>query len=141
MLIVPYRAEHLDELVLQWAQAPSGVWFTREQALALEGTEAWSGIYDNEPVICSGVVQVWQGRYMAWSYVSKNAGICFVSIHKAVRRFLDTSGHRRIEMAVDCDFPQGHRWARLLGFTLEAERLKAYRPDGGDCALYARVRG
>ena len=42
-------------------------------------------------------------------------------------------------MTVDCEFEQGHRWAKMLGFTMEAERMRAYRPDGGDVALYARV--
>jgi len=56
-----------------------------------------------------------------------------------VKRFLDGCYLHRIEMTVDCDFPQGHRWAKMLGFTMEAERMRGYRPDGGDCALYARL--
>ena len=78
---------------------------------------------------------------MAWAYISNAAAKeRFLSVHRAVSRFLDMCYLQRIEMTVDCEFEEGHRWARMLGFNMEAERMVAYRPDGGDCSLYARVR-
>jgi ABC-type branched-subunit amino acid transport system substrate-binding protein len=73
-------------------------------------------------------------------YLSPNAGPHMVRITKAVRRFLQACPYRRVEMTVDLDFEAGHRWANMLGFRLEAGRMLAYRPDGGTCSLYARVR-
>ena len=32
-----------------------------------------------------------------------------------------------------------NRWAKLLGFKMEAERMEAYEPDGRSSSLYARI--
>ena len=42
-------------------------------------------------------------------------------------------------VTVDVDFPEAHRWAKMLGFKMEAERMEAYAPDGRACSLYARI--
>jgi RimJ/RimL family protein N-acetyltransferase len=48
-------------------------------------------------------------------------------------------GSRRYESTVDVGFKQGHRFMKMLGFEVEGY-LKAYRPDGADMVLYARVK-
>lgn len=143
MNVVQFKAEHLHSVDLQDGQAYLSNWITPEQAEMLEKTGwAYTGIIDDTLIVCSGIIPVWQGRAMAWAYLSKYAaGKTFLQVHKAVSRFLAACYIQRIEMTVDCDFEPGHRWARLLGFEMEAERMKAYRPDGGDCSLYARVLG
>jgi len=40
---------------------------------------------------------------------------------------------------VDVGFKEGHRWIKMLGFELEGY-MKAYRPDGADMLLYARIK-
>jgi hypothetical protein len=77
---------------------------------------------------------------MAWAFIAKTDPKNFLKGHRAVKRFLDGCYTQRIEMTVDCDFPEAHRWAKMLGFTMECERMKYYSPDGRDCALYARIR-
>jgi len=91
-------------------------------------------------VACAGILPQWQNRAFGWSFIAADAGRHFTYIHRAVSAFLDRVPVRRIETTVDCEFAAGHRWARLLGFSLEAERMRGYRVDGGDCALYARVK-
>jgi len=61
-------------------------------------------------------------------------------VHRLVHYVLDNCPLRRVEAYVDFEFEPGHRWARMLGFKLEAPRMKCHRPDGGDSALYARIR-
>lgn len=142
MNVVPFKAHHLKTLSLQEEQQYLAQYMTDEQMIAIEqGGWGWSGVYPDGLVVgCAGVLPMWQGRGIAWAYLSDAAqGLEFIKVHKAVKKFLDSCYLQRIEMTVDCDFKQGHRWARLLGFEMEAERMKAYRPDGGDCALYARV--
>jgi RimJ/RimL family protein N-acetyltransferase len=56
-----------------------------------------------------------------------------------VVEFLDNAPYRRIEATVDVGFKQGHRWIKMLGFELEGY-MRAYRPDGADMLLYARVK-
>tara|TARA_R110000803_G_scaffold14586_3_gene40481 strand:+ start:6595 stop:7023 length:429 start_codon:yes stop_codon:yes gene_type:complete len=141
MNVIPFKAEHLFGVDLQDSQAYLSNWVSHEQAAALEGTAwAYTGVIGNSIAGCAGVLPMWQGRGVAWAYISKIAARQhFISVHKSVSRFLEACYIQRIEMTVDCDFEQGHRWAEMLGFTMEAERMRAYRPDGGDCALYARV--
>lgn len=142
MNVIEFKAEHLYELDLQDGQAYLSNWVTPEQAKSIEAAEGWAftGVVNGVPIGSAGVMPIWQGRGMAWAYLSKDtSGSRFMAVHRAVKRFLEMCFLHRIEMTVDCDFEPGHRWARMLGFTMEAERMSAYRPDGGDCALYARV--
>lgn len=138
--VEPFRAQHFDNLCLQGAQAYMGDWLTPENGAALERSQAFSALVGDTVIGCAGVVPVWAGRAVAWSLLAWNVGPHFVHVHRAVARFLDQCEFRRVEISVDCEFAEGHRWARLLGFEMEAERMRGYRPDGGDCALYARVR-
>ena len=141
MIIVPFKAEHLDELVVQPAQRHLDGWVANASFGALEGPHAFSAFNDaGECVFCGGVTEVWPNRAQAWSVISGSAGKLLPRITRATRRYMELVPWRRIEITVDCEFPQGHRWARLLGFELECERMAAYTPDGRDSALYARVR-
>lgn len=107
---------------------------------ALEQANSFSVFRGEEVLLCGGVFDYWPGRAEVWSFLSVDAGKHFVALTRVVRRFLNMCTQRRIEAVVDCNFEQGHRWVRMLGFKLEAPRMKAYHPQGEDCALYARVR-
>ena len=81
----------------------------------------------------------WENRATAFALLSDDSGPHFPAIHSAVVEFLDNAPYRRIEATVDVGFKQGHRWIKMLGFELEGY-MKAYRPDGADMLLYARVK-
>ena len=138
--IVPFRAEHLAGIKLQSMQAHLSNWVTMEQGRELEQSPGYTTMLDGQPIGAGGIINIWAGRAMAWSFISKADPSSFIRIHRAVRRFLEGCHIQRIEMTVDCDFPEAHRWAKMLGFTMECERMKHYSPDGQDCALYARIR-
>jgi hypothetical protein len=141
MNIVPFKAEHLYQIEVQNAQADLKTILPPGAARVLEGTEAFTALDDDGRVLgCAGVQALWPGRDLAWAYISRHAGPHMAGITRAVRRFLDLRGARRTEMAVDCGFAAGHRWAKLLGFRLEIERMEGYLPDGGAAAQYVRVR-
>lgn len=140
MIVVPFRAEHLQQLQLQDAQAYCGPHITAEYAKMLEGQFSFTAMVDDRPIGVGGATELWEHRALLWSMVDRRAGPHFVAIHRAVQRFIDMLPHRRIEAEVDVDFAPGHRWVRALGFTLEAPRMRAFRVDGGDSALYARVK-
>jgi hypothetical protein len=140
MIVVPYEPKHLDEMTMQPSQRYLRGFVTPEAAAAVAKHPAYTAVCEGEILGCGGVVPVWQGRAIAWSFISNNAGPHFVAITRAVRKFLDDQPQDRIETTVDMEFADGHRWARMLGFKLEAGRMAKYRPDGGTCSLYARVR-
>ena len=140
MIVVPFEREHLERMVIQQRQQGLEHLMTDEIYDVLMRSPAYTALDGDEVLACSGVVEVAPGRYGAWAYISENVGSRMLFVTRAIRRGLISTQYRRVEMDVDCDFPQAHRWAKMLGFELECERRKSFTPDGRDCALYARVR-
>jgi len=140
-IVVPYEAGHLHLLQLQDAQAFVHTMINGAHAKALEDPRSFSVVGDDgEVYACGGLTELWTHRALAWSLVSRHAGRHMLLIHRAIQRYLDASPFRRIEMEVDCEFEAGHRWARMLGFTMECERMRCHGIDGRDNALYAKVK-
>lgn len=100
---------------------------------------AWTFDEGGEILGVAAVASQWDNRAMALVLLSQNAGKRFHSIHRAVYRFLDVCGVRRVEATVDVGFDAGDRWMKMLGFEYEG-LMRAYRPDGADMKLYARIR-
>lgn len=143
MRIVAFRPEHLRDLELQDAQQYFGSELLRSgygEMLARSG-QAFTAIGDNGVIICSGCREIWPQRAEAWALVSRHAGKDIVAIHRAVDGFLKQAPWRRIEASVDVGFAAGMRWLTMLGFVNETpdKPMRAYRPDGGDSYLFARV--
>lgn len=141
MYVIPYRHFHLAALAIQDAQASMADMIKPEYAKALEAAGPAYTVMDNQEVIaCAGLAEQWPGRATAWSILSKHvAGMKMARLHKMVARFLDMQNYTRIEMTVDHEFEQGHRWAKMLGFEWEG-LMRKYNPNGVDCDLYARVK-
>lgn len=142
MDVVDYRADHLARLDVQDNQRDLMRLVTDEQAEALVN-EGWSHscVEGNRVYGCAGIIPLWPGRALAWSYLSLHAtGSKFLAVHRAVQRRLNECYIKRIEMTVSYDHEEAHRWARMLGFVMEAPHMEAYLPDGTACSLYARVR-
>lgn len=140
MQITPFKAEDFFALTPQPAQAWVREHVTMEQLRAIEGSNAWTGWADGSPVWCFGWFEVYPTRAVVWTFVGADAGPHFTAMHREAARVLGAMPHKRIETEVDWDFEEGHRWMRMLGFEMEAARLRGHRADGGDSALYARVR-
>ena len=138
--VVPFKAEHLAVMRLQDAQAHLSEWITKEQGEALEALDSYTAMHNGVPVGAAGIIPQWEGRSLAWSFLTQTGPKHFLAVHRAVKRALDACDVRRLEMTVDCDFPQAHRWARMLGFYMECERMTHYSPDGRDSSLYVRIR-
>jgi hypothetical protein len=144
MNIVAFKPEHLKQLSLQDAQEYFGAEIQREGygEYLRDAGQAFTAIAGGRILGCGGCVEVWDNRAQIWALVAKDAGRHMVGIHRAVEGFLKQAKWRRIEAAVDAGFDEGLRWIELLGFYNETPHapLRAYRPDGGDCYLFARVR-
>ncbi len=79
-------------------------------------------------------------RAIAWTLIGKDAGPHMRAITRKVKQMLDDAAPERTEMYVDCQFQNGHRWAKMLGFTLEAPCMRKHGYLGNDEALYARIK-
>lgn len=140
MKIVPFEAVHLEMIRPQGAQLSMLPYYTPEYAKALEQTQAYSLVEGGEVLACAGVVELWRGRAMMWSLLSRDIGGRILKVHRATKRMLDAVPYDRIEIEVAVGFEQGHRWARMLGFELEAACMRKAFMDGCDAALYAKVK-
>lgn len=143
MKIVAFRPEHVRALELQDAQR----YFAGQLSSADYGRmlanagQAFTALDGDRVIACSGCMEIWDNRAMAWALIAKDAGRHMVGVHKAVAGFLAGAKWRRIEASVDVGFEPGMRWLRMLGFQQETpDPMRAYRPDGGDSYLFARVR-
>lgn len=144
MRVVPYTPDHLLLIEPQAGQAWASQFITPKVARDLQGPHAFTVIGKGELVLaCAGLAPLdGQGRYLGWSFLSALVTPAdFIWMHNRARLYLRTFNARRVEIAVDCEFDRAHRWARALGFTLEAPRMRAYEADGRDCALYALTGG
>lgn len=140
MTVIPFEVSHLRLMKVQPAQQAVLQHVTDDFLSLLENTNAFTAVVDGEVIACAGVIEYYKGRGEAWSYLSADLGSNMVAVYRAIKSYLDTVDVRRIEITVDTDFAEGHRFAKLLGFELEAPRMKAYDMDGRDKALYARIK-
>lgn len=141
MNIVRFEKAHLDRMIVQEQQAGLMYLETDETFAAIANDDAFSAIDDDGTVYgCSGIVRVTEHRGIAWAYLARGTREKMIPVTRAVKRYLDIAPFVRIEMQVDCEFEAGHRWARMLGFEMECERMRAFSPDLRDHALYAMVK-
>ena len=140
MQIIPFKKEHMLTLNVQQSQKDCLGFDSPELYAEIELYESFTAV-DGETVIgCAGVVPMNNHRAIAWSYLGEDLGAKMVAVTRAVKRFLDLTHYPRIEMHVSCDLETDHRWAKMLGFECECERMRKFSPDGRDYALYVRIR-
>lgn len=101
---------------------------------------SFSAWLDARCVAVGGVFTQWGRHGCAWMMASTAIGPHMLQLTRFGRELYRFSPYQRISVTVDCDFSNGHRWAKLLGFVLESERMVAYSPTGRDAALYAWIR-
>lgn len=141
---VPFQAEHYEAVAIHDAQAWLARYATVGSLRTLEGPYSGTLMRDGKPLVCGGVVPMWENRALAWCFF--DGRFCpreFRTIHGYAKAFLDALPFRRVEAAVVVDFEAGHRWVKALGFACETPppaRMRAFQADGADCLLYARVK-
>jgi hypothetical protein len=141
MMIIPFEPDHLKRIDLQEEQSTANDFMNNLDYIeALSAHEAWTGLIDGRVVACAGFVTIWAGRIQVWSVVSATIGAKgMMVLTRAVLRGLALK-KGRVEAIVADNFKAGHRWARMLGFTLETPvAMRGFFPNGGDAFLYARV--
>lgn len=99
---------------------------------------AWLG---NRCLGAAGFVPLFPHRAVAWSLVSQNIGTAMVDVTRKIRNILAADPTPRIEMTVDVDFEAGHKWAKLIGMTLETPiPLRKFGARGEDELMYVRIK-
>lgn len=141
MIIVPFKPEHLQQIDLQAEQSVARDYLNNiEYGQSLATHEGWTVIVDDKIIACGGYIKVWGDRVQAWAVISATIGAAgMLLLTKAALRGLKLR-KGRIECYVASGFDAGHRWARMLGFTLETpEPMRQWLPDGSDASQYSRI--
>jgi hypothetical protein len=99
--------------------------------------EAFTVADDSGILAVIGLITQWDGCARAYAFLGENASRRMLHITRKVKTHLQTTTIRRIEAAVQDDFLEGHRWARILGFRPEGWMRKYWNDH--DALLYARV--
>lgn len=95
---------------------------------------------DGQVVACAGGYEQWEGRRLIWAVMGVETSRHMRQLTKLGRFLLKQYHCRRSECYVDACFPQGFRWAQMLGFTLETpEPMKRFLPNGNDAYLFSMM--
>ena len=138
--VVDFAPEHLRMLKVQPRQRDTLAILTEEDMELLRSANAYTVFAGDKPIICGGVMEILPWRGLAWSFVAGTLKHVFVHVHRVAKRVVDVAPYPRLEMEVECEFVEGHRWANLLGFELETARMRKYGPNGLDYARYVRIQ-
>jgi len=140
--LIPYRKDHVLPMLEQSMNAEIRDSYIGGLAQLLESQASMTGVMNGRPMVCGGVIKMWEGRGVVWTVFNEEARECFVPVFRGIRRFLaqQLEIYNRLEIAVPISFEIGHRRAKLLGFQVECHLARKFLPNGEDCALYVMVR-
>lgn len=106
----------------------------------MEDHFAMSAWVNSQCVLAAGFVSIYPHRATAWALVGADAGPYLTQLTRKVRQGIEMQPFKRIEMLVDYEFDAGHRWAKMLGFTVENPRMRYSGTFGNDETLYVRIK-
>lgn len=102
---------------------------------------AFSGWLGSDCIGCAGIVDIWQGRSVAWALLSRRCAPHMLTITRFVRKTVQGHPSRRIESTVAHEFEDGHKWLKALGFTCETPNgMQFYDVQGRTVSQYARIK-
>jgi len=137
--VTAFRRWHLDWLGPEAEGGDFQLPLEAARELELSGL-CQTVLYEDAPIACGGLAQIWPHRYQAWMLLDRRTGRHMPWITKQVSAYLQKVVGR-VELTVRADFPQGQRWARMLWFELETPLLRQYGHDGADHVGYVRING
>lgn len=139
--IVPFKVEHARQIHLQSKQAEVVDSLQLGDTVYMEASGyAFTALEGDTVLACAGIIKLWEGRGHAWALLSGDLGSKFLRVHRAVKRAIELSGYRRIEMDVDASHAEALKWATMLGFYNETPNgMRGYVADGRLLYKFVRV--
>ena len=106
-------------------------------------TKDMVSVFHNEKMLCvAGINHLRTGVVEAWLISSNEINNCKFTFYKTMKRLIDfcfeTMGIHRLEIAVDCNWMEGDKWARSLGLKYESI-TRSYDFNHRDHAIYVRI--
>lgn len=138
--LIPLRRWHVGWLLEDGLAEGNNEPFDDATLNCIETQGSWSLLYGDKLIACGGVITQWKGRHTGWMLLNKRSSRHMVCITRITKEFL-VKVRGRVEMTVRKDFPQGQRWAEMLGFQVETPILRGYGPEGEDHIGYVMING
>ena len=138
--IVGYQASHARDIC--YANLVENSFFY-SQADALVGQRhAYTVIYNNQPVISTGICELWSGVGEAWMIANKSISDRPLMFSRLIKthlfRYMRNYDFRRVQANVRSDWSPAKRFARFCEMHEEGE-MPGFGPEGGTYTRYARV--
>lgn len=143
MIVVPFIAVHLEGFKVQKGQGLVNKYMISSEYIETiaDYGPVYTGCVDGKPMIFAGMIQIHPHIGMMWAILSEDCKNHMLSATRAVKKFMDDHAHiPRLETAVQRDFKEGHRWAKMLGFQNETPEIgmRNFDEAGATYDLYAR---
>lgn len=136
-MIINFEWWHHDLIDVQESQKE---YSSAESFIGVAGP-AYTYMEQGKPKGAFGMQVQWEGRAVVWAVVGNDIRN-WPAFHNHVKTLMIEKAKElkinRLELSVLSDFKQGNRWARMLGFTKEAE-LKRFFPGGADANLWVII--
>ena len=136
---IPFLPEHANQIKLQPCQQAIHAHSSERAFRAMAAAPSFTLVDGEEIVMCGGIVELSPGRAICWALMAESIGHRMTACVRTTRRFVRAQKPHRLELDVQIDHEEGHRFARMIGFTKETERLRAFYPDGSDGTMYVWV--
>ena len=109
----------------------------------LESEDSWTGFYENEPIVCGGIYEMWESVAEVWIIMRegtnrKHKFFMLRNIKKYLEETIQRKNYKRIQSTVRADFTEGKKFAEWFGMQSEG-LMKQYGPDGLDYLRLARI--
>ena len=97
----------------------------------------WAG---STCIAAGGCAPIYKHRAIAWAFLGADSGPYMHQITRKARQLFEMYPAERLEMLVNYEFEAGHRWAKVLGFDVEAPRMRKSGIYGDDETMYVRIK-
>lgn len=137
--LVDYLPDHMLQIGVQEKQSEMLGEITKQYAHALATAGiAYTVMLDNRVLACGGKAKQWEGRWILWAVLSREASRHMLRLTKITKRTLELHNHvGRLEAIVRSDFEQAHRWVKMLGLKWHHHEER-FLPGGLDADIYVR---
>tara|TARA_Y100000004_G_C8736699_1_gene336547 strand:+ start:18 stop:449 length:432 start_codon:yes stop_codon:yes gene_type:complete len=109
---------------------------------SLEIDDCFTAVKNNRPIICGGVIRLWEGCYEGWVIATHYVNQYPVETARLIKGCTDVlfekNNMHRLQTAVLKGYLQGYRFAEFLGMKAEGE-MRKYDYMKQDYIRYARV--
>jgi len=132
-IIEKYKAEHGEALIAD-GEVP---WTTDVgQAKLLEKSNfSVTVLINDDPVMCSGIIDLWEGCGEGWFIAAKELLDYPVTLSRATKEVLHEeivkTNYRRVQVNVRADWEVAIRFSKFLGFKEEG-LMQKFGPEGAD---------